>query len=139
MSKFAYVHKVVGHTRHYFTRFMIVEKGVRQLFQMIEHVASHLSLHFYAHYVSVILNEIVKPHSEEIYAQQRSAANNHHADVVVRYVCVKHCARYHRVSYRNGGNRKRCQHVEKEQQFVRFVVRHKSFKHSRVSVKKLIA
>ena len=73
MCKLAYIHKVVGHSRHYLSRFVVIVKLIRKLFEMLEHIASHLRLHTHTHYVPVILNEEVQKHSYSIKNEQGNA------------------------------------------------------------------
>ena len=127
VGKLAYVHQIVCHARHNFARLVVVEKGVGQFFEMIKHIAAHLRLHFYAHDVSVVLYKVVKKHSRYIYAQKQSAANHHHAYVVLRNIIVEHGARDYGINYGDERHQKSRQHIEEEQNLMRLVICEKSF------------
>ena len=66
VSKLAYLPQIVCHSRHDFTRFVIVIEAVGKLFQMIEHIASHISLHFNADNMTLVLYKIVKQRPDNI-------------------------------------------------------------------------
>ena len=129
MSKLTYVHKVICHSGHDLSRFMIVVKAVGKLFKMLEHVASHLCLHTYAHYVAVILDEIVEKHTYGVKSEEYHAENNNEIILFVGDEIVKHVSCYYRINETDKSNKKGSQHIHCENEFVRLVVFEESFKH----------
>ena len=74
MSKLADLKKVVRHTGHYLTRFMIVIISVGKLLQMIEHFPSHLRLHLNTHNVSLILDEIIEKQTDNVQSEKKDSS-----------------------------------------------------------------
>ena len=66
MSKFTDVEKVVGHTCHKLTCFVVVVEGIGQFFKMAEKVTAHLGLHLHTHDVAVVVDIVVHSGAEEI-------------------------------------------------------------------------
>ena len=129
MGKLAYIHEVVRHARHYLTRFVSVVEAVRKLFKVLEHIASHMSLHLYAHDVTDVLYEVVEHHFHGVQQKERHAEYHNHAVVAVRYEVVEHGTRDHRIYYTDKGHAEGGEHIEREHQLMRLIVRNKSFKH----------
>ena len=90
VGKFADVHEVICHSAHDFSRFVCVVEGIRQSLELFKHIASHLSLHFYAHNVSLILHKIVEHHTYKIQSKEHSAEGNNHFILFFRYQVIKH-------------------------------------------------
>ena len=104
VGKLAYIHEVVRHARHYLTRFVSVVEAVRKPFKVLEHIASHLNLHLYAHDVTDVLYEVVKHHFHGVQQKERHAEYHNHAVVAVRYEVVEHGTRDHRIYYTDKGH-----------------------------------
>ena len=66
MGKLGDIEKIVSHSRHYLSRFVIIVKAKGELLQMAEHITAHLSLHFNTHYMPLILNKILQKHTNKI-------------------------------------------------------------------------
>ena len=103
VGKLAYIHKVVCHAAHYLTCFVIVVIRIGKLFQVVEHIASHLRLHTHAHYVAVILDEIIEQLTHEIEKEKPDAEKYDHFILFVGDKVVKHCSRYDRIEYSDEG------------------------------------
>ena len=127
VSKLAYVHKVVCHAAHYFTRFVIIVIRIGKLFKMIEHIASHLRLHTHAHYVAVILNEIIQQLTHEVEEKQPDTEKYDHLIFLIRNKVVKHRSCYDGVEYTDKGYEKGCRHIENEYSFVGLIIRQELF------------
>ena len=106
MCKLCYVHQVVGHSRHDFARFIFVVKGIGELFEMTEHIGTHLRLHSYTHDMTLVLNEVVEKHFADVKTQKRYAENHNESVVLFGNKLIQHFSCYHRINNAYERNKK---------------------------------
>ena len=127
VGKLAHVEEVVRHPRHKLSRFVVVVKGIRQLFEMLEQIRSHRRLHFYAHYVTVVVDIILHSGAQKVYTQKYRAKYKHLAYHAVWYALAKYALRHDRINKPAYRKDKRANHICGKRRFVRLVVCHESF------------
>ena len=99
---------------------------------MIEHIGSHLCLHADTDQMSPILHKITQIHTDDIQKQKSRAADDEHADVLVRYKVLQHQIRQDRIQHTDHRNEQGCNHVQNEQFLVRLVICNKPFQHKNI-------
>ena len=70
------VHEVVGHAGHDLARLMGVKKAEGEHLKPPEEIGTHLCLNAHAHHVSLILDEVIQKHANDVQHQQEHAAED---------------------------------------------------------------
>jgi hypothetical protein len=94
---------------------------------MIEKIAAHLRLHLYADYVTVILDEITKQHSDNVQNKHDDTRNDDSLIFLIGYVVVKHIVGHDRIYHTDDRNEKRRKHIKRKHFLVGLVIADKSF------------
>ena len=115
MRKLTDLPKIVCHTGHYFSCFVIIVELIRQLLKVIEHITSHLRLHSYTYCVSLILNKVVKEHSYKVQNKKHRAEYHDKLELLIRNEIVQHISCDYRIKNRNNRHQKRRKHIENKQ------------------------
>ena len=122
MSQLRYLHQVVHDTGHNASGLVLVEERKRQLFKMDEHIAAHIRLYPYAHYVPPVEDDEIQRSLDRVYQKQYAAENQHRSDLLVRHIIVDYVFRYHRIYKIASRNEKRAYHIDDEEPHMRLIV-----------------
>ena len=114
VRQLAHVHEVVGHARHDLAGLVVVEEGVGERLQLVEHVGTHLRLHPHAHYVAVVLHVVAHQHAEDIQRHQRDAVDHQELELPVRDEVIQHAAREDGIHHADDRDDQRGQHIQHE-------------------------
>ena len=122
VRKLGNVHKVVYKSRHYRAGLVFVKERKWKLLQMREHILAHIALHTHAHDVTPIGNEVVECHLRKIEQKYNSCPGEHQTEITVRNVVVDDVFRDKGIEEVCQRDKKRAEHIEHKQLFVRLIV-----------------
>ena len=89
---------------------------------MVKEVTSHLSLHPYAHNMTLVLNEKVEQHSHEIEQEQGQSCEPYKSVLLIGNQVVEHSAGNYRVHDPYQRNQQGRSHIERKNTFMRFII-----------------